>query len=186
MPEHGHGHHHGPPDTSKGYEQSDLQISGIVKGVIAYFIFTAAVGVVVLLAMLGFHQTSPSKADFGPKITPPQPYPLLQNNVTARTDIWNLRSREQYLLDNVTYVDKAKGILRIPIEDAIDRAAAIGPHGSSATSSQPVPPPPAGVAGPKPQNSPFTRDPEPVPETGTRTIPITPTGHASEIAGGKK
>src|SRR6202050_2676615 len=116
MPEHGHAHH-GPPDTSKGYEQSDLGIPGILKGVVAYFIFTGAVGVFVFVMFLVFHQNNANPSELAPTRLPAQPYPLLQNDVTAHTDIWNLRQKEAYLLENTTYVDKTKGILRIPIED---------------------------------------------------------------------
>ncbi len=137
MPEHEHGHH-GPPDTSKGYEQSDLGIPGILKGVVAYFIFTAAVGAVVLIGFIAFHQNNPNPSDLAPTRLPPQPYPLLQNDVTAHTDIWNLRSKEAYLLENTTYVDKTKGILRIPIEDAIDKAAALGPKGEAQVAGTPA------------------------------------------------
>jgi hypothetical protein len=182
MPEHGHGHQHGPPDTSKGYEQSDLQITGIVKGVVGYFIFTALVGVFVLVLFIVFHQNDQTQADMGPTRVPSQPYPLLQNDVTAHTDIWNLRQNEQYLLDNVTYVDKSKGILRIPIEDAIDQEAAKGPNGQpQAGPKLPGLVPPVSHASNLSPHSP-TRTPKP----GTEPISLKPAGNATKITGGKK
>ncbi|HEY3782771.1 MAG TPA: hypothetical protein VGL56_16940 [Fimbriimonadaceae bacterium] len=118
MPEHGHAHH-GPPDTSRGFEQSDLNITSIGKGVLFYFIFTGAIGVVVFLGFLFFHQ-----AEVPPQALstiPSAPYPVLQNNITAQTDIWNLRAQEDFLLNNTTYVDSSKKTVRVPVDQVIDQ-----------------------------------------------------------------
>lgn len=153
MPEHGHGHaHHGPPDTSRGFEQSDLDIASIAKGVVFYFIFTGAIGVAVYLGFLFFHQN-----DIPPQTlstVPAAPYPVLQNDITDRTDIWNLRSKEDFLLHNYTYVDQSKKVLREPINQAIDQlAAAAGSRGPSAF-SQAAPGPEEGNPGTTPTGLP--------------------------------
>jgi hypothetical protein len=211
MASHGHGHHT-PLDASKGYEQSDLAIGGIVKGVGCYFVFTAAVGAVVFIAFLVFHQTKLTSADIGPQIKPPQPYPLLQNDITAHTDIWNLRKHEDYLLSNTTWVDKNKGILRIPIDDAIEKESQLGPKGADSGATAETAPVPSGTT-PPPSVPPTGSTPAPESAGGTgnnsvqvkpstvqppfhsappattipsKPIPTTsPSGHAMPIKGGR-
>ena len=123
-----HDKHHEPPDTSMGFEQSDLSFKGIKWGVVLYFVFTALVGGVVFVGMIMFG--APVKPqEMAPRRLPPEPNPILQNNVTARTDIWNLRTREDLLLNNVSWVNQKSGTVRIPISDAINKAAQMGPAG---------------------------------------------------------
>lgn len=154
---HGHGHgHHGPPDTSRGFEQSDISLKGLTTGVIVYFIFTGAVGLVVLLGMWLFHVNSAppvgTNIEVGRRL-PPAPNPMLQNNITARTDIWNLRAREDFLLNNITWVDQSKGTVRIPIDQALDRAAQLGPAALTTSQSRPQ----ASTVAPVPANVPQTQ-----------------------------
>jgi len=123
-----HNKHHEPPDTSMGFEQSDLSLKGIKLGVVFYFIFTAVVGGVVFMAMI-ILGVPVKPQDMPPRRLPPEPNPILQNNVTARSDIWNLRTREDFLLNNVSWVSQKDGVVRIPINEALDKAAKMGPAG---------------------------------------------------------
>lgn len=111
--------HHGPPDTSKGYEQTDLSITDITKGVIGFFVFTAICGIVVFVGMYmaGLAKEPPPQA-FRP--IPKDPYPLLQNEATARVDMHNLRYRENQQLESAGASETVKGGQRIPIDSAID------------------------------------------------------------------
>jgi hypothetical protein len=157
-----HNSHHGPPDTSKGYEQSDLSIPGIVKGVVFYFIFTGAVAVVVLvyLLIIGFAHDKKGE-ELGIQRIPAAPNPLLQNNTTARTDLWMLRARENYLLTTPSYVDDKHTTARIPIDEAIDKAAAMGPAGLKPATEVGIDPRNTGVVihfGGDPRNPPVVVD----------------------------
>ena len=123
-----HNHDHEPPDTSLGFEQSDLSFTGIKWGVVGYFVFTFGIGGIVFLVMLWLG--APVKEGQMPiRRLPPQPNPILQNNISARTDIWNLRTREDFLLNNVSWVNQKSGVVRIPIDEALEIAARRGPTG---------------------------------------------------------
>lgn len=116
--------HHGPPDTSKGYEQSDLSISDILKGVIGFFAFTgvmgvAGVGIVWALGGLGWK-------DEAPRPMPPAPNPLLQSDASAKVDIWNLRYKEEIELGTYGPSTAKAGAQRIPIDKAMDLVAEQG------------------------------------------------------------
>jgi hypothetical protein len=134
-------HKHGkaePPDTSLGFEQSDLSIPAIIRGVMFYFAFTAFVGVAAIGFLMFRGAYGPPRAsEMMPRRVPAEPNPVLQNDITARTDIWNLRAREEFLLHNYVWLDQKKGLVSLPIEKAIDLAAAAGP--SAAATLQSVP-----------------------------------------------
>lgn len=179
-----HKSHHEPPDTSLGFEQSDISIPGIAKGVVGYFIFTIGIGLVVFVGMIVYGAANPPPADQNRRLPPP-PNPILQNGVNARTDIWNLRSREDFLLHNVTWVDEKKGVVRVPIDAAIDQASRLGPAALSTAQKGPEEggvTPPTGLpsipvqspSGAKPPNtsagSEFTASGHPLAGPGARRV----------------
>jgi hypothetical protein len=177
MPDHGHGHH-GPPDTSRGFEQSDLEFGAIGKGVLFYFIFTAGIGVVVYLGFLFFHQAEVPSQTLS--VIPSAPYPLLQNNITDRTDIWNLRSKEDFLLHNSTYVDASKKTVRVPVDDVINQVGnGNDPSALNIASEAPKPTEPKAESAPAAGGQTITEPPTPKVErhsrepeaTKTRTMP---------------
>lgn len=129
-----------PPDTSRGFEQSDLSFQGITSGVFWYFVFTVFVGVVVFAYMYLSGNSNPGQqALITERRLPAQPTPLLQNNVTARTDIWNLRGHEDYLLTNRTWINLSFGVARIPVSEAMDIAVEHGPQALNALPDRPRP-----------------------------------------------
>jgi hypothetical protein len=122
--------HHLDPDENAlaqmGYETEDIEYRGLGKSLVWFFGFVAFCGVAGLLvfgAFIGFDNLANPPEITAPFVnrTPAKPNPLLQTNVTARTDIRDLRREENLLLHgNATWADKEKGAVRIPIERAVD------------------------------------------------------------------
>jgi hypothetical protein len=123
-----------PQDPTKNYDTRDLEVKDIIKFVIGFFIFTAAMGPISCVALKGVggnvgapyvgHEPLP-EADanaYDSRHLPGKPNPLLQDNVTAKADIHNLRKHEQDILDgkvpNPAYPNS------IAIDQAIDVEAA--------------------------------------------------------------
>ncbi len=60
------------------------------------------------------------------RAAPSDPYPLLQTNLTAKTDIHDLRAEEAAKTDHASWVDKDKGVVRIPISAAMEKVLSEG------------------------------------------------------------
>lgn len=122
--------HHGPPDTSKGYEQTDLAVSDLLKGVVGFFVFT---GGSAIAAFIGLYLYGGTKfVDAAVRPIPAAPNPLLQSETTAKVDIWNLRYREKQALTSFGDSKVAPGTKHIPIDSAIDILTRDGlPKGAS-------------------------------------------------------
>lgn len=118
-----------PPDASVGHEERDLSLRPIAL---------AAVGltVVVLLAFLSMQllltwfagiqsrrsaAPSPLAGAYGMK---QPPAPRLQTEPVA--DLYQLRARDEALLHGYGWVDRDAGLVRIPIERAIELVAKRG------------------------------------------------------------
>lgn len=114
----------GPPDTSKGYEQTDLSIRDITRGVIGFFVFTAIMGVVVWVGMYPFGLTKPPAPQANRPIPKP-PHPLVQNDVTSHVDMRNLRYQENRQLESGGKSEVSSG-QRMPIDEAINLMAERG------------------------------------------------------------
>jgi hypothetical protein len=112
-----------------GYETQDIQYKKFAVYGAYYFGFFF---MCILLGFVFVYFMSPTKlqggrmADFVPKTTAPTSTPFLQSNITSRTDIMSLRRNETEILTTSGPVDQAKGIYRIPIENAIDIIAQRG------------------------------------------------------------
>lgn len=106
-----------------GYDTRDVDTPLIAKAAAGFFIFTtlcviAGIGVVWAVGLLGSKpqppvRTSPLAAKDAPQ---------LQTNVTAVKDIATLRREENVRLTTYGWVDKEKGIVRIPVEVAMEMA----------------------------------------------------------------
>jgi hypothetical protein len=137
-------------DASKGYEASDVRVSGIVVFLVALTIFavvTAAMayGVGKMLdARMAKEDGPPSKwaktvdvRQLGDMPNSPElqnkvatlmrqyPTPRLQTDDGAQ-DVADLHAREDLLLNNYSWVDQSQGKVRIPIERAMDLIAQRG------------------------------------------------------------
>ncbi len=122
------------PLVDMGYETKDLNISGIAKASIGFFGFIVFSLVAAALIMVWvYNWRAGILARTRPPVTPPPPFPLLQNNVEARTDLMDLRQHEQLIL--TTKGTNKDGSLRIPVADAMKIIAREGIQAVPATVS---------------------------------------------------
>ncbi|HEY1210664.1 MAG TPA: hypothetical protein VGE85_14950 [Terracidiphilus sp.] len=143
-------HKPGEIDASKGYEASDVRVSGVVVFLVALTIFAAVAGVLayglgkVLNARMKTEDGPPSRwakqVDVRPLGTMPSnpemqsklsemtqsfPTPKLQTDDGSQ-DVADLHAREDLLLDNYSWADEAHSKVRIPIERAMELIAQRG------------------------------------------------------------
>ncbi|MFY9855777.1 MAG: hypothetical protein WAK26_18050 [Terracidiphilus sp.] len=137
-------------DASKGYEATDVRVSGILVFLVALSIFAAvtaalAYGVGKMLdarmakedgpvskwtktvdvRQLGDMPNSPELQNKVATLMQQYPTPRLQTDDGAQ-DIADLHAREDLLLNNYSWIDQSQGKVRIPIERAIDLIAQRG------------------------------------------------------------
>jgi hypothetical protein len=155
-------HKPGEIDASKGYEASDVRVSGVVVFLVALTIFAAVVGLLaygvgkVLDARMNKEDGPPSRwakqVDVRPLGTMPS-NPELQSKLSEMTqnfptprvqtddgnqDVADLHAREDLLLDNYSWVDESKGKVRIPIERAMELIAQRGLPVANAVEQAPL------------------------------------------------
>ena len=106
--------------TGPGYETRDASI----RGLILFAVGLATILVLVFVGMVGvFRYFSRSKSLGAPaspfadvRTLPPQP----RLQVEPRTDLAHLRQHEDELLNSYGWVDPKAGVVRIPIDRAMD------------------------------------------------------------------
>ena len=123
--------HQEPPDTSHGYELTDLSISDITKGVIGFFIFTVACGFIGLLFLWGLFSMgigSPTEAvSSRARVVPVEPNPMVQTETTAKMDIYNLRYKEQQAIEGKMPSAAGGANSPMPISEAMEKVAGGNP-----------------------------------------------------------
>ena len=137
-------------DRSKGYEASDVRVSGVVVFLVALIIFAVVTGVLaygvgkVLNARMNKEDGPPSRwvkqVDVRPlgnmpsnpemknkldEMTQNFPTPRVQTD-DGNQDVADLHAREDLLLDNYSWADEAHSKVRIPIERAMELIAQRG------------------------------------------------------------
>jgi hypothetical protein len=137
-------------DASKGYEASDVRVSGILVFLVALTIFAVVTAAMaygvgkVLDARMAKEDGPPSKwtktvdvRQLGDMPNSPElqnkvatlmqqyPTPRLQTDDGAQ-DVTDLHAREDLLLNNYSWVDQSQGKVRIPIERAMELIAQRG------------------------------------------------------------
>ena len=135
------------PDASKGYEVSDVRVSGIVIFLVALTIFAVVTGLLaygvgkVLDARMKTEDGPPSRwarpVDVRPLGNMPSnpemenkmgelaerfPTPRLQTDDGSQ-DVADLHRREDLLLEHYSWADQQQGKVRIPIERAMEIVA---------------------------------------------------------------
>ena len=111
----------GAPPSGPGYETSDASAPALVRFAIG--LVTALV--VLALLMAGVFRIFSKTQSLGPPASPFEdvrtlpPQPRLQ--VEPRVDLQHLRAGEEDLLQSYGWVDPAAGIVRMPIDRAMDR-----------------------------------------------------------------
>jgi hypothetical protein len=137
-------------DASKGYETSDVRVSGVLVAMVAFGLFAAASAVVgyeigkVLNARMTAEDEPPSKWARPVDVRPlgnMANNPELQKKMDATTnqfptpklqtddglqDLADLHAREDLLLENYSWVDRSQGKVRIPIARAMELIAQSG------------------------------------------------------------
>lgn len=145
-------HHQLDPEedalAKMGYELEDVDYKKLGRSIFWFFgfvVFCGVAGVLVFVAFVGTDKLTNPPEQTSPfvKRLPAEPNPLLQTNVTARTDIEHLRREENALLhDAPTWVDKSKGVVRIPIDQAMDKfMAQVGANPNAKTTIESGAPP---------------------------------------------
>lgn len=189
-------HEHKPVevDASKGYEYSDVRVSGIIVFLVALTIFVAATGALVFFIgkVINSANTSTYEKDYGKptrwtqtvevrdlgnlpnspelqhrfgELTQQYPTPRLQQDQgDGANDIMNLHQREDLLLDHYSWADAAHTKVRIPISRAMELIAQQG-----------LPVAPASAA-----TAPFTGEDKPV-VTKPLTNGFALTGYEQEV-----
>ncbi|HEY1902217.1 MAG TPA: hypothetical protein VGG56_07310 [Terracidiphilus sp.] len=136
---------HGPDeiDASAGFEQSDIRVTGIIVFLTALCIFVVVsavlcygIGKVINAHMdkedgpntkwtktadirqLGNLPNSPAMQNSVAQLTQQFPTPRLQLD-DGNQEIADLHAKEDLLLDNYSWVDRAQGKVRIPIDEAM-------------------------------------------------------------------
>ena len=157
-----HGHKHEEIDTSVGYEQSDVKITGILVFLVAMGIFVVVTAVTcygigkvfnaymnredgpnskwtqtVDVRQLGNLPSSPEMQNKIAEMTKTFPTPRVQLD-DGNQDIADLHARENLLLNNYTWIDQSKGTMRIPVERAMEIIARSGLPVAPAAQTQPL------------------------------------------------
>ncbi|MBV9201744.1 MAG: hypothetical protein JOY83_18840 [Alphaproteobacteria bacterium] len=107
------------PDTA--YEQSDWHIGATGLAYLGIFVFLVIAAFVIIAA---FPRTV---SDVSRRLTVEPAQPRLQTNPSE--DLAQFRVDEDKQLNSYYWVDKQKGIVHIPIEEAMKRVAAEGIDG---------------------------------------------------------
>jgi hypothetical protein len=143
---------HGPEDidASAGYEKSDVKVTGIIVFLTALLIFVAVIGVLAYgmgkvinarmdkedgptnkwtstmnVRSLGNMPNNPELQHQVAELTQKFPTPRLEID-DGDQDLADLHAREDLLLENYSWVDQSKGIVRLPIERAMELIAQRG------------------------------------------------------------
>lgn len=157
---------HGPKpedvDTSAGYEQTDVRVTGIVVFLTALGIFVAVAGLLawglgkvinarmnqedgpnskwttaINIRDLGNLPNNPEMQHKVAELTKTFPTPRVQID-DGNQDVADLHEREDLLLDNYSWVNQSQGKVRIPIERAMELIAQRGLPVAPAVQQQPL------------------------------------------------
>jgi hypothetical protein len=128
-------HTEGPrpdPLTDLGYEPNDVNLKSIGKATIGFFLFFfLSIAFAYFSLQWGLGPNIYNGGGGGQPRTsinkiPPPGNPLLQSNVTTKTDMQALRQAEERALQSTGWADDAKTRVRIPIDRAIQIVATRG------------------------------------------------------------
>ncbi|MDX2064621.1 MAG: hypothetical protein SFX74_02645 [Fimbriimonadaceae bacterium] len=126
------------PLVEMGYEVRDVNLKVLNQSVIGFFIFTFAMIFISWGVLFGFRigpfQTPAMNLDYANKQSgynavrkvPQAPNPVLQTNVSAKTDMMDMRQAEASRLEGTGYLDASKERVHIPIDRAIELLAERG------------------------------------------------------------
>ena len=117
-----HTAHHSP--NGAGHEQSEVSVRLIVVS-LAFLAVATAIVFVLVIGIFRYFYSSYSTAEAikqSQPVIPPQP----RIEVAPYEQLQQLRVKEDHVLNSYAYVDKESGVVRVPIDKAIDMLAAKG------------------------------------------------------------
>ena len=131
MPEHAHYRDGDIVNPETRHEDSDVNVRALLWSVVIFIIFAFATHLVLYLQFHAYaryfrNETSqaltmmarPSNVPAAPRL---QPFPndrILPNGNTPVTDMADMRAADDEALNKAAWVDRQKGIVRLPIETA--------------------------------------------------------------------
>ena len=123
-----HTDHQSDPLVELGYEQKDVHPRNIFKVSMLFFAFTFVSYILgwVFLNQYGYFKDASGVNDLMSTKIPKAPNPILQTNVTAKTEIKDMRIRERNVLMSSGESDVVSGAHRLSIEQAIRLSAERG------------------------------------------------------------
>ncbi|MCC7229309.1 MAG: hypothetical protein IT203_02880 [Fimbriimonadaceae bacterium] len=113
------------PLVELGYEKKDVDAKRVFKYTVGFFVFAfvAWFGTYFVYWKLGYAEAPPNVNNLVSSKLPSANNPRLQTNITAKTDIRDMRKAETELLTTSGDSTLVKGAQRIPIEQAIKLTA---------------------------------------------------------------
>jgi hypothetical protein len=112
------------PSTGPGHETSDINVWAIGKFAIG-LVAICVISILLLLGLFKYFQSQEETATT-PKIEPRRIFPQPQLQQTPVLDLRAIRAEEEQFLTSYGWVDQPKGVVRIPISQAIDILAKRG------------------------------------------------------------
>jgi hypothetical protein len=111
------------PETNEdvAYEPSDWRIGAIALTLLGIFMFLVIAPLVLIVAYPG------AVSDVSRKLTTIPPAPRLQTNPAQ--DLASFEAEQQKRLSSYYWIDKQKGVVHIPIEEAMKELAKKGIDG---------------------------------------------------------
>jgi hypothetical protein len=110
------------PPPGPGHETTDVNIWAVGKfGIALIAIMVISIG--LLIGLFRFFQ---SREPEGAGVDPVKTFPTPQLEQSEPKDLMEFHEREQKVMDGYAWVDPQKGIVRIPIDQAVDLLAKKG------------------------------------------------------------
>jgi hypothetical protein len=112
--------HHSP--NGAGHEQREVSVRFIVVSLAGLAVVTLLVFVVVVGIFRYFYDTDQTGLARRQPVVPPEP----RIEVAPYEQLQQIRAKEDHVLTTYAWVDKQNGVVRVPIDRAIDLLAAKG------------------------------------------------------------
>src|SRR5437867_6773464 len=110
------------PSPGIGHETTDVNIWAVGKFGIALIIITL-LSIILLIGLFKFFQSREAEAV---AVDPVKIFPSPQLERSEPTDLKEFRETEEKVLNGYAWVDPQKGVVRIPVNQAIDLLAKRG------------------------------------------------------------
>ena len=124
-----------PQDPHAGHETTDINVWAVGKFAIG-LVVVCVVSLVLLFGLLKFFQ-SREETSVANTVEPTKLFPEPQLQKTPIVDLKTIRAEEDKLLNGYAWVDAPKGVVRIPLDRAIEVLAKRGLPSRAATPEVP-------------------------------------------------